>query len=60
MVLSSESGARSRRVVDVCEEELRLGTDLELKVMLRVAFEGGDEDLNHVFLVKRIVAVLKG
>jgi hypothetical protein len=58
LVLSSESRACSRRIVDICEEKLGFWADLELIVMLRVAIKGGDEYLNHVFLIQRIVAVL--
>ena len=58
LILSSESRASSRRIIDISEEKLGLWADLKFIIMLRVAFEGGYENLNYVFLVQWIVAVL--
>lgn len=58
MILSSESRASSRRIIDICKEKLSLWADLKFIIMLRIAFEGGYENLNYVFLIQWIVAVL--
>lgn len=58
LILSSESRASSRRIIDICEEKLSLWANLKFIIMLRIAFEGGYENLNYVFLIQWIVAVL--
>lgn len=58
VVLCAQRRAIAIGVGDISKEELAGGTDFDLKIVVRVAIKGRDEDLNHIFLIERIIAVL--
>lgn len=58
-VLRAKRRAVSIGIGDISKEELAGWADFNLKIVVRVAIKSRDEDFNHIFLVKWIIAVLE-
>lgn len=60
LILRIEFAATQVDIIDVCEEQLAIGTHLKLVVVFRVAVRRGYEELDSIFSVEWRIAALEG